>query len=257
MEPVKAIRMMRAIAGLCLTAGLALAWLVASALFPRLAPKVLALGWKTLLAAFGIKIITRGTPQPGAFYIANHVSWIDIPVLAYLTGASFVAKAEVGNWPVIGILARRYGCVFVERRQALGALRQADDLAVALRQSRGLVLFPEGTTSDGSSVLPFRTSLFAAVPAADGPAVQPVAICLRDRRVRAEDGDRALAPWLGEDALLPHALRVAAHGGVVAEIWFEPVVESEGRKATAYACRRAILARVAGDDQAAPLNLAA
>lgn len=233
-------------------------WAVAGLFSKRLADGLARAGWSVLLAAFGIRVTVRGRPEPGALFVANHVSWADIAILARLTSASFVAKDTVRGWPVLGWLARRHGCVFVDRGQPLGVGRQVADLAGGLRRAGGLVLFPEATTSDGLSVLPFRSSLFSAVAAMDNPVVQPVALVFRAPDGGALDaGARRAVAWLDDDALLPHALALAARDGVLAEIWFEAPVPPADRKAMARACREAIRARLAAADQAGTLNLAA
>lgn len=237
---VRPLRMVRAGAGAVLFAALALVWIVCPA--GRLREKVERTGLAALLRAFGVRVAQRGMKVPGALYVANHVSWIEIPALALVTGAGFVAKAEVADWPLVGALARGKGCVFVRREARLGAGAQAQELGERL-EGRGIVLFPEGTTGPGDALLPFRSSLFAAVPGVG--QIQPVTV-----RFTAHDGSaltgaalRRVA-WLGEDALLPHALALAWNGGVTIELWFEPPVAGAGRKAIAAACQAAIAQRL-------------
>ncbi|PTQ13452.1 1-acyl-sn-glycerol-3-phosphate acyltransferase [Sphingomonas oleivorans] len=194
--------------------------------------------------AFLRAVDMRGAPPagPGTLYVANHMSWLDIPVLASRLDARFVAKAEVGGWPLIGLLARRAGTLFVkrERRQEAGA--QADAIAERLRRGDSLILFPEGTTSDGTAVLPFRTSLFAAAAAAI--CVQPLAICYRRPDGTALDGaDLAAFAWVDDEPLPPNAAR-AARAGLRAEILLQPPIPvdpAESRKSLADRCRAAVV----------------
>lgn len=242
---VRPLRMVRTGAGAVLFVALAAVWIACPA--GRLREKVERTGLAALLRAFGVRVAQRGTKLPGALYVANHVSWIEIPALALVTGAGFVAKAEVADWPLVGALARGKGCVFVRREARLGAGAQAQELGERL-EGRGIVLFPEGTTGPGDALLPFRSSLFAAVHDLAAAPTQPVAV-----RFTAHDGSaltgaalRRVA-WLGEDALLPHALALAWNGGVTIELWFEPPVAGAGRKAIAAACQAAIARRLGPD----------
>ena len=203
----------------------------------------------------GLQVRLHGVPrhQAGTLFIANHVSWIDIPVLASVVDAAFVAKDDVAGWPVIGALARRQGTIFIARDRPREAAAQQRELARRLAR-HGVILFPEGTTSLGSGLLPFRTSLFAA--AAGARAVQPVALVYgrRDGAPMTERQRRAIA-WLDDDALLPHAMRLAMLGGLCVDIHFEEPLDIADRKLLAQTCRQRILDRLAGGgSQAAALN---
>ncbi|MBW8753146.1 MAG: 1-acyl-sn-glycerol-3-phosphate acyltransferase [Sphingomonadales bacterium] len=252
------------IAARCARAGLALAVLLAAAMLWLCLPtgwalrrKAAAAGWAVLLRGFGIRLRCHGAPpEPsGALVAANHVSWTDIAVLGRLLDAGFIAKAEVAAWPVIGLLARRYGCLFIDRNRR-GAVRDFTARMRAHPARAGLILFPEGTTGDGNGLLPFRSSLFAAA-GARWPAVQPVTITYRRRDGSPlSPAERRRVAWIDDDALLPHAFALAASGGVIAEVWFETPIPATDRKAAAESCRSAIAARL-GQDQAAALKRAA
>lgn len=211
------------------------------------------LGWALLLRGFDVRLRVHGVPaQAGTLLLVNHVSWIDIAVLARLVDAGFVAKAEVGHWPVIGGLARRWGCLFVDRTQRRMLGGKAAAIERHLASGRSLVLFPEGTTGAGEDVLPFRSSLLGG----GGDLllrVQPVtlAYCCA--------ADRARAAWLGDAALLPHALELARGGGVTIDVWFEEPFIGMDRKAVAACAEAAVARRLAAvlDVQAATLNRAA
>src|SRR5215213_7796337 len=113
---------------------------------------------------FDLRVVVDGfAPQGGPMLVlANHVSWLDIPVLASLRPLSFVAKSEVAGWPVIGLFAKLQRCVFLDRARRSATVQA--NAAIARRLARGevIVLFPEGTSSDGNRVLPFRSSLVGA-----------------------------------------------------------------------------------------------
>lgn len=213
-------------------------------------------GWRVLLAGFGIRIRCHGAPADpaSALIVANHVSWTDILVLGRLVDAGFVAKAEVAGWPVIGPLARRYGCLFIARESRAAAHRTAAEMN-SYRAGSGLVLFAEGTTGEGDGVLPFHSSLF--VTGTRWPYVQPVTLAY----ARADGSplspeERRHVAWIGDDALLPHAIALAASGGVTVDVWFEKSFAAQNRKQAAEESRRLIADRLA-QAQAATLNRAA
>lgn len=126
----------------------------------------------------GARVQVEGTPvRHKVLYLANHVSWLDIMVLAGATGCAFIAKDEMQGWPVLGWLAQQNNSVFVARDSRQSVHRQRDDVRHALQSSQPLCLFPEGTTASGRDLLPFRSSLIAAVtPAPEDVQIQPVAL---------------------------------------------------------------------------------
>lgn len=149
---------------------------------PALAPFVVQ-GWGVLvLPLVGLRFRRIGVPMthPGAM-VANHASWLDILTLTRASRIFFVSKAEVADWPVIGRIARAVGSEFINRRPT-EAKRQTEILHARLRRGDRLCLFPEGTSSDGQRVLPFKSSLFAVFLAPDLQPllwVQPVSILYR------------------------------------------------------------------------------
>lgn len=142
------------------------------------------------------------------FILANHVSWVDILALGGATGAAFVSKDDVGRWPLIGWLAAQNNTVFVarERRGALGA--QLDALRAALTGHQPVALFPEGTTGDGVTLLPFKPALLAAmVPPPPGIVIQPVHI---DYGEAAND-----IAWHGDEGAGANAHRLLSRRGTI------------------------------------------
>ena len=123
-----------------------------------------------------IRISTEGVPlREDVFYVANHLSWIDIPIIGGVTRSAFVAKAEIRKWPVTGWLATLNHTVFVSRGDRLGVGQQIEELKAAIAEHQPITIFPEGTTTDGTSLLPFKASLFAVlVPPPRGIRVQPI-----------------------------------------------------------------------------------
>jgi 1-acyl-sn-glycerol-3-phosphate acyltransferase len=172
----------------------------------------------------------------GALLIANHISWIDIAALAYACDVSFVAKRDISSWPIIGMLATRHGCIFIDRGRRSAIPDNAAQISVRLRHGRSVVIFPEGTTGLGWDVLPMK-----AVVDSSCSTIQPVAISYRNRDgfTQTLDERRSVA-WLGDDQLLPHALGLARRGGVIADLWFGPIIPNNSRKELAASAGQAI-----------------
>ncbi|HET9904263.1 MAG TPA: lysophospholipid acyltransferase family protein [Xanthobacteraceae bacterium] len=188
---------------------------------------------RILCRLIGVRIRTVGAPAQAdrLLIAANHVSWLDISVLIALAPVVFVAKSEVAKWPLFGLLAKLNRSVFVERERR----RKTADVnrAIAARMAAGdpVVLFAEGTSSDGNRVLAFRSSLVGAVHAAlaqDGAAslcVQPLAIAYtRLAGLPLGRPHRPRIAWYGAMDLLPHLAGVIRRGAIdVVVAWGEPV----------------------------------
>lgn len=174
----------------------------------------------------GVRINLVGTPHTDGptLVAANHVSWLDIVVLSAVVPLSFVAKREVNTWPFFGTLARLQRTVFVHRgrRHATGESR--DEMQERLKAGDTLVLFPEGTSSDGFTVLPFKSSFFAAA-AVDGVIVQPVTLAYAGHRNLPMN--RRMMPfyaWYGSMDLPPHLWEALKAGPIeVTVICHEPL----------------------------------
>jgi 1-acyl-sn-glycerol-3-phosphate acyltransferase len=172
----------------------------------------------------------------GALLVANHISWIDIPAVGALTTTAFVSKAEVRRWPLIGWLAAMSGTVFIER-----GCQQYPEVSARItgcaRQGRRVVLFPEGTTTEGRSVRPFHPRLLAPAIEEALP-VQPVALRYSDARGAID----ATVPFIGTESFLHHLWRVLRQRGVRVEVTFCPalVPPHAARRRLADAAREAI-----------------
>jgi len=191
--------------------------------------KVAQLWQRFVCKLMGIRVTVTGKPVDARplLLLSNHNSWLDIPVLASVAPVSFVAKQEVAGWPVVGFLARTQRTVFVDRdrRHATGA--QANEMAGRLSKGDIMVLFAEGTSSDGNKVLPFRSALVGAAQRAiaDGGAatVQPVAIAYpRMLGLPLGRQHRPLVAWYGGADLLPHLKRILSEGGADVSVTFGP-----------------------------------
>ncbi|NNC73537.1 MAG: 1-acyl-sn-glycerol-3-phosphate acyltransferase [Sphingomonadaceae bacterium] len=123
-----------------------------------------------------IRMTTEGMRlKEDVFYVANHLSWIDIPIIGGLTGSAFVSKAEIRDWPITGWLGTLNNTVWISRDDRMGVGRQIEELKTALDGHQPITVFPEGTTSDGTGLLPFKPSLFAVLaPPPRGIRIQPI-----------------------------------------------------------------------------------
>jgi 1-acyl-sn-glycerol-3-phosphate acyltransferase len=198
---------------------------------------------------FGFDVRVHGeqsTAQPTLF-VSNHVSYTDILVLGSLIEGSFIAKAEVSDWPFFGALSRMARTVFVVRRGPRAA-EQRDEIAARLAEKDNLILFPEGTSNDGLHVLPFKSALFAvaeATPEHSPLTVQPVSIAYT--RLDGIPLNRILRPhfaWYGDMTLLPHLLTLLGLGRVTVHVIFHPPIAGDAfpsRKVLAHQCRRLIV----------------
>jgi 1-acyl-sn-glycerol-3-phosphate acyltransferase len=165
---------------------------------------------------FGIRLRVLGTPvqDQGVLMVANHTSWLDIVVFSAAARLSFVAKAEVATWPFFSTLAKLQETVFVERTRRTQTAQARDQIRERLLAGDALVLFPEGTSSDGNRVLPFKSALMGAAEATVGAdskgrtkhvLVQPVSaayVGLHGMPMGREN--RPLFAWYGDMDLVPH-----------------------------------------------------
>ncbi|TFF25443.1 1-acyl-sn-glycerol-3-phosphate acyltransferase [Jiella endophytica] len=210
----------------------------------------------------GLTVRVKGTPATGRplLITSNHQSWSDIMVLGRVMPLSFIAKAEVKDWPAFGLLARLQRTVFVEREARGRTAHQASAIAERLSEGDAMVLFAEGTTSDGNEVLPFRTALFGAAQMAlrestsGSVLVQPVAVAYTHANgLPLGRYSRPLAAWPGDVTLGPHLLAFLKEGAIDATVAFgEPIAftETSDRKAmarSAEASVRRLLAEALAD----------
>ncbi len=201
---------------------LALLPLQAAALLLRLpARRTIPVVYHRLICRLlGVRVTLIGTPAPGpALIVANHVSWLDICVLTAVAPAVFVAKREVSAWPVFGQLARLQRSIFIDRSRRRATADANRAIARRLADGDRVVVFAEGTSSDGNRVLPFRSSLIAAAAGGgNGTApvpVQPVAIAYtRAQGLPLGRRHRPRVAWYGDLALLPHLAAVMRCGAI-------------------------------------------
>jgi lyso-ornithine lipid O-acyltransferase len=183
---------------------------------------------RILCAGLGVKVRRHGSlsSAPKLLIVANHVSWLDIPVLGSLGPMSFLAKKEIGDHPVGRALVAMQGVVYVDRRRRSAI--PAVNARIAEAMSAGaVVLFPEATTGNGNRLLRFRSSHFEAVRLVarsddEGPAIiQPIYIDYsRLAGLPLARCERPRVAWYGDMAFLPHFLRYCRSGGVTCDVYF-------------------------------------
>ena len=201
---------------------------------------------RVLMRLFNVRVIERGKPPGDAatLVVANHVSWLDIPVIGSLHPLSFIAKSEIEGWPVVGLFARLQRSVFIDRQRRKATAEVNDALAHRLVKGEVIVLFAEGTTSDGNRLLPFRSSLVGAAQTAlmhdsvERVFLHPLAITYTRRHgLPVTRRDRPFIAWYGDMDLGPH-LKLFIRGIPldVVVTWGEPIPFNGSRKgATALA----------------------
>ena len=175
----------------------------------------------------GLNIHQHGSPSNDTvLFVSNHISWSDIPILGSLAPIRFLSKAEVGQWPLIGWLARQAGTLFIHRGGGQ-ARRVRGQIIENLQAGENVLVYPEGTTSAGLTVLPFHGLLLRAAPESKTP-IQPVTITyLRDGR------PDHLAPFIGEDEFHSHLLRMLRQPSARVDVVFHEPVQSPEEVPTA------------------------
>jgi 1-acyl-sn-glycerol-3-phosphate acyltransferase len=219
------VRVLRIVVkGGLLAAHFALGAAAAAVFGRRLGPRLLRPWLRAAAAILNLRVRVLGTPTPApALYAANHVSWLEVVALGSLVPAAFVAKDEVRRWPVVGRLADASGALFLRRGSAQAASRAVTAVVECLAAGGRVAAFPEGTSTAGADVLPFKHSLFEAA-ARLGCDVQPVTVHYPPR-----SGRRPVAPFIGDDEFLPHLLRVLAEPAIELELVFAPAISAHGR----------------------------
>ncbi len=209
---------------------------------------------RALCTLLGIRIETYGRPcrEKGVLLAANHTSYLDMPVLAAVIPLSFVAKSEVAKWPLFGTLSGLVRTVFVERERRSKAGLQRDRIRERLEQGGTVVLFPEGTSSDGNRVLPFKSALLSSADAMvledNGQMrrvlVQPVSVAYT--RLHGMPMGRELRPffaWYGDMDLVPHLWEAFCLGPIDVMVHYHPPLTVDrfpSRKELAAECERLV-----------------
>ena len=221
-----------------------------------------ALYWRVVVAVvFLARVVVHGTLEytRPLILVGNHSSYVDIAVMGSLIHGSFVAKAEVRSWPGLGFLAVIARTVFVDRKRS-AVTQHRDQIANRLADGEPLILFPEGTTSNGNKVLPFKSALFnvAENSGSDNPLyIQPFAIAYtRAGGLPMGLAQRPYYAWVGDEELVPHLWELLKRGSFTVEVGFLPAVSNEdflSRKALASFCeaevRRGLVGLLTGRER--------
>ncbi len=216
----------------------------------RLATAIPLFYHRVCLVILGMRVERHGERSQAhpTLFVINHCSYLDIAVLGSLIGGSFIAKAEVAAWPLFGWLARLQRTVFVNRQRRTDTTGQRDEIARRLEEGDNLILFPEGTSSDGNRVLPFKTALFSVAErrVAGRPlTIQPVTIAyVRLDGIPLGHGLRPFYAWYGDMDLGRHLWQLAGLGDCTVSVEFHAPVTIEdfgSRKALAAHCRQMIV----------------
>lgn len=179
--------------------------------------------WRGVAWIIGLhlRVIGQLAQARPVLFAANHWSWLDIVALGAVLPACFIAKGEVGQWPGIGLIAKLGRSIFVSRGRDTVA-REQKEIQDRLAAGDNILLFPEGTSSDGNRVLPFAAAFFSLAFNENAPWVQPVTLVydkLDGLPVRR--GDRANIAWFGDMDLAPHAGQLLRRRNLRATIWLD------------------------------------
>jgi lyso-ornithine lipid O-acyltransferase len=186
-----------------------------------------------LCKVLAVTIDVQGAkPQVPCLIVVNHVSWLDIVILSAVLPCAFVAKREVGSWPLFGTMARLQRTVFVDRDKRHATAAARDGVADRLAGGETLVLFPEGTSGDGSSVRPFKTSLFGAATS-ETPIVPASLAYLSQWNMPLTRRQRPAVAWYGDMKLAPHLWQALAAGPIHVLVVFHDTLQGTDRKETA------------------------
>jgi 1-acyl-sn-glycerol-3-phosphate acyltransferase len=209
---------------------LALGLLLVELLYPLLrrdARMAIRARWcRHMLSLLGVRLRVSGPVPFGChLFASNHVSWLDVFAIGAMFPSWMVSKSEIRGWPVFGLLAAANDTLFLRRRSPRAAYRMNAEIRARLGSGQSVVIFPEGTTTDGSRVLPFYPALFQ--PAVDGGhRVLPMAVCYRDRA-----GNRvAGAAYIDEDPLWKSLRAVLDAPGIEAHLLLDDALAPGSRR---------------------------
>lgn len=190
----------------------------------------------------GIDIQVHGTAiNPPAFVVANHISWLDIIIISSVLPVSFLSKAEIRKWPIIGTLAAKAGTLFIHRGSKNGAAEAVELVKVKLHAGHSVASFPEAKTTEGTSVHMFHARLFAAAIETE-TSIQPVALRYPPSDNHSTARIDPIIPYVEGPNLIQHAFRIMCAKRTIAEVTFCDPLETEDqlRKNLAQSARHAI-----------------
>jgi 1-acyl-sn-glycerol-3-phosphate acyltransferase len=192
---------------------------------------------RIVLGAIGIHYQVEGAMPSGAtMIVANHLSYLDIVIFSAAVPCAFVAKEEIANWPGFGLLARLGGTIFLDRESRLSAWDAAESMALRLAENVPVLFFPEGTSTDGSEVLRFHSTLFEAA-VESGLAVVPAAVFYEPVGGGAEERDLC---WFGDELFVPHLKQVLGLTDFMAIVQFGEAEVFPDRRTAAWRSHDAV-----------------
>ena len=179
--------------------------------------------FKQAARIFGLRLKIKGKEHPGAaLWVANHISWLDIPVIGGTGNVGFLSKAEIRKWPVIGWLAEKSGTLFIDRGGKNASQNASEKISARIIEGHSVLIFPEATTTDGSDVKRFHPRLFAA--AIDHElSVQPVSI----RYLNKEGQRHPKAAFIDQETFIPNLLKILGDPWITAEVTLLPIISSK------------------------------
>src|SRR5450830_274657 len=192
--------------------------------------------YRALCAILRIRVRVVGEPvrDRAVLFISNHVSWADIPVIGSLAPIAYVSKSEIAGWPLVGTAARLQRTVFVDRSRRYQTGDAIAEIVKRLAGGTSVVLFAEGTSSDGNRVLPFRSALVGAVKEASSRAesgilIQPMSICYTDLNgIPMGRQHRPTVAWYGDLDFMPHIKAFIERGAIDAVVSYGDPVAADG-----------------------------
>lgn len=236
----------KAVAGMLLATGALLPPALLAGMFrSRVASPFPPLWHRAVAQSLGVRTRIGGIPARGSvLYVSNHMSWLDIPVLGSHLDGSFVAKSEVGTMPVVKFLAGLQNTIYVNRGHRAGAQQQAGEICRRLAHGGNVILFPEGTSTDGVRVHAFKSALFSVLDGNENFRIQPISLAYTHINGLPLTRQRLLdIVWIGDMEFSPHAIDFMRLGKVTATIHcHQPVRRADfpDRKALAQHCHSVV-----------------
>ena len=213
-------------------------------IYPPLGKLMPLLHHKFSASVIGLRIKTTGhiSKNNGVLFVSNHLSYFDIIILGSLIPGKFIAKSEVAKWPILGLLAKATDTIFIKRQKNASRL-QKKLIKQELEKFENLILFPEGTSTDGRRVLPFKSSLFEA-PKLANSTVQPLTIRYTHLNgIPIRYRDRPFFCWYGDMKFVPHLITALSLGVLKVEVKFHAPIRANqfsSRKKLAVYCHKKV-----------------
>lgn len=236
---------LRAVAILTCFVGLTICLMPIQLVFLFVSPKLArTLPWyyhRVLCRLLGITVEIEGqVPTAPALLVSNHVSWLDIPILSTVKPLSFIAKNDVASWPLFGWMAKLQRSVFINRKSRFSTGHSARVIKTRFEKGDSLILFPEGTSGDGKTVRPFKSSYFGVVEGMDVSVIPISLVYLSNYCLPLTERRRSNFAWYGDMELLPHLWAALKLGPIAVKIIIHPPLSQRPRKQMAMSAENII-----------------